>query len=604
MLLEGRFTGASMKSYEEAALIAERSGAVITPVRIAGAERTFFSRLPAERAGRRFFPKTTVTILGPRRLAAPAGLSSRARRQAAGAAVCGIMADLVFLTTDIRRTLCAAFKESAKRRGLSRTAVEDPVSGPLTLRMFRIGAGLLARKIAAISAPGEAIGLMLPNACGAAVAFMALEVAGRVPAMLNFTAGPHNLVAACQAARVGLVLTSRSFVEKAGLASLVEAIDAEARIVWLEDLRESATIFDKLRAALAAGRPLTRRAPDDPAVILFTSGSEGAPKGVALSHANLLANIAQIDAVFDLRLDDVCFNPLPIFHAFGLTAGLLLGLVGSMKVYLYPSPLHYRQIPELIDCVRASFLIGADTFLAGYARGASAGAFQSLRYVVAGAERVKEETRRAYREKFGLPVLEGYGATEASPVLAVNTPMFNKAGTVGKLLPMIEARLADVPGIDAGGRLYVRGPNVMIGYYRADNPGELEPPPSGWHDTGDIVTIDSEGFVSIKGRARRFAKVAGELLSLGTIEDLVAGLWPSDSVAAIAAPDPRKGERVILATTRPGATRAEVQAWLRIKGASEIMFPAAVVVLDAMPLLGSGKTDYPALARALRDRGA
>ena len=210
--------------------------------------------------------------------------------------------------------------------------------------------------------------------------------------------------------------------------------------------------------------------------------------------------------------------------------------------------------------------------------------------------------RAAYR--LTLPILEGYGATEASPVLAVNTPMFNKAGTVGKLLPMIEARLEPVPGMDEGGRLYVRGPNVMIGYYRADNPGELEPSPGGWHDTGDIVAIDPEGFVSIKGRARRFAKVAGELLSLGTIEDLVAELWPGDSVAAIAAPDLRKGERVVLATTRPGATRAEVQAWLKIKGASEIMFPAAVVVLDPMPLLGSGKIDYPALARTLRDRGA
>ena len=331
-------------------------------------------------------------------------------------------------------------------------------------------------------------------------------------------------------------------------------------------MRAGATRADKLRAALSAGRALAERDPDDPAVVLFTSGTEGVPKGVVLSHANLLANVAQIDARFDLRLTDVFFNPLPIFHAFGLSAGMLLGLMTSMKIYLYPTPLHYRQIPELIDKVGATVLIGTDTFLAAYARNAAAYGFRTLRYVIAGAEPLKAETRRVYMEKFGLRLLEGYGVTEASPVLAVNTAAFNKVGTVGKLLPFVEPRLERVPGIDDGGRLVVRGPNVMIGYYRADNPGELEPPPGGWHDTGDIAAIDAEGFVSIKGRAKRFVKIAGELVSLGAIEDHVSGLWPDDLVATVAAPDPKRGERVILATTRRSATKAEVQTWMKIKG--------------------------------------
>ena len=338
--------------------------------------------------------------------------------------------------------------------------------------------------------------------------------------------------------------------------------------------------------------------------MLFTSGSEGAPKGVALSHANLLANIAQIGTRFDLRLTDICFNPLPMFHAFGLTGGLLLGLISSMKVYLYPTPLHYREIPKAIDKAQATFLLGADTFLAHYARNAGEFDFRSLRYIIAGAEAVKAETRRLYMEKFGLAILEGYGVTEASPVIAVNAPAFNKVGTVGRLLPFVEPRLEPVPGIEDGGRLIVRGPNIMLGYYRADNPGEIEPPPGGWHDTGDIVAIDSEGFVAIKGRAKRFAKIAGETVSLASVEDLVADLWPDHVAAAIAAPDPKRGERVILATTKPGATRAEVQAWMKIKGASEIMHPSSIVVLDAIPLLGSGKTNYVALAKALRDSGA
>jgi acyl-[acyl-carrier-protein]-phospholipid O-acyltransferase / long-chain-fatty-acid--[acyl-carrier-protein] ligase len=515
-----------------------------------------------------------------------------------------VMSDLIFVTSNIRRTLHAAFEASSKLRGLSQIAVQDPLSGALTLRMFRIGVGVLARKLALISTPGETVGVMLPNANGAAVTFMALQAAGRVPAMLNFTAGAHNLVAACETAKINTVLTSRAFVDKGNLAPVVEALSAVARIVWLEDVRESATRMDKLRAALTAGRALEQREPDEPAVVLFTSGSEGVPKGVALSHANILANIAQIDARFDMTMTDVVFNPLPIFHAFGLTGGLLLGLIGSMRVFLYPTPLHYRQIPELIYGNNATVLLGADTFLAGYARSANSYDFRSLRYVIAGAEPVKAETRRIYMEKFGLRILEGYGVTEGSPVLAVNTPMFNKIGTVGKLLPFVERRLEHVPGIDEGGRLLVSGPNIMIGYFRADNPGELERPLGGWHDTGDIVAIDAEGFVAIKGRAKRFAKIAGELISLGAVEDLVSGLWPDDVVAVVAAPDPKKGERVILATAKPGATKLEVQTWMKIKGASALMVPDSVVVLEAIPLLGSGKTDYIALAKALRERGA
>ncbi|MBV8105583.1 MAG: acyl-[ACP]--phospholipid O-acyltransferase [Hyphomicrobiales bacterium] len=603
---EGRITvtGALMKIYDGAALIAERSEALVTPVRLIGPERTYFSRLGAAQVGRRLFPKMTATFLPPERLKVPPGLHGRARRHAAGAALYDVMSELIFRTSNIRRTLHAAFEASAKLRGLSQIAVQDPLSGALTLRMFRIGVSVLARKLALISTPGEIVGVMLPNANGAAVTFMALQAAGRVPAMLNFTAGPNNLVAACETAKINTVLTSRAFIDKGNLAPVVEALSAVARIVWLEDVRQSATSMDKLRAALTAGRALEQREPDEPAVVLFTSGSEGVPKGVALSHANILANVAQIDARFDMTMTDVVFNPLPIFHAFGLTGGLLLGLVGSMRVYLYPTPLHYRQIPELIYANNATVLLGTDTFLAGYARSANPYDFRSLRYVIAGAEPVKAETRRIYMDKFGLRILEGYGVTEGSPVLAVNTPMFNKIGTVGKLLPFVEPKLVYVPGIDEGGRLLVSGPNIMIGYYRADNPGELERPLGGWHDTGDIVAIDAEGFVAIKGRAKRFAKIAGELISLGAIEDLVSGLWPDDVVAVIAAPDPKKGERLILATAKAGATKLEVQTWMKIKGASPLMVPDSVVVLDAIPLLGSGKTDYIALAKTLRERGA
>ena len=398
------------------------------------------------------------------------------------------------------------------------------------------------------------------------------------------------------------MLTSRAFIEKADLGAVVAELAKQTTIHYLEDVRKTVTKADKLRGVLERGRPLVQRNPDDAAVVLFTSGSEGAPKGVVLSHRNLLTNLAQVTARIDITPNDIVFNVLPIFHSFGLTGGLLAGMLTGMKVYLYPSPLHYRQIPELLYATNATILFGTDTFLTGYAKMANPYDFRSLRYIVAGAERVKEETRRLYMEKFGHRILEGYGVTETSPVLSVNTPMFNKAGTVGRIMPGMEYRLDPVPGISEGGRLFVRGPNVMLGYYRADNPGELEQPPGGWHDTGDIVAMDEDQFVIIRGRAKRFAKIAGEMVSLTAVEQICGDLWPEDPPSVVAVPDARKGERLIMVTTRAGATRAQVQAWMKERGAIELMYPSEILTIEALPLLGSGKTDYVELDRLVRNK--
>ena len=301
---------------------------------------------------------------------------------------------------------------------------------------------------------------------------------------------------------------------------------------------------------------------------------------------------------------DKVFNVLPVFHSFGLTVGLVLPLVSGVRIYLYPSPLHYRIVPELVYGVNATILFGTDTFLAGYARAAHPYDFRSLRYILAGAEPVKETTRRIYLEKFGLRILEGYGVTETAPALALNTPMFNRFGTVGRLLPGMEARLEPVEGVDEGGRLFVRGPNVMLGYLRAENPGVLEPPPDGWHDTGDIVTIDAQGFITIKGRAKRFAKIGGEMISLAAVEALAAELWPDALSAVAAVPDARKGERLVLVTQKKDATRGEFQAFARSRGASELMMPAEIVFVDKLPLLGSGKVDNMAVTKLVKERFA
>ncbi|HTO80181.1 MAG TPA: AMP-binding protein, partial [Methylocystis sp.] len=602
---EGRLTvtGSLMKVYDGAGLIADKSGAEIVPVRIEGPETTIFSRVTKSKAPRRFFPRFRLTVLEPTRLSVDEELKGRKRRMAAGLALYHVMSDLIFVTTDANRTIFQATVDASRRFRPSSLALQDP-EGKLSYRRLLTGARALGEKLAALSEPGEAVGLMMPNVNGGGVALLALFSAGRVPAMVNFTAGPANILAGLKGAGAKRVVTSRAFVEKARLETLVAALGEEVAITYLEDLRDRVTTFDKWRALLSHRRALAPQNPDDMAAVLFTSGSEGAPKGVALSHRNLLTNVAQASARIDFSHEDKVFNVLPIFHCFGLNAGFVLPLVSGVPIYLYPSPLHYRIVPELVYESNATVLFGTDTFLSGYARTANSYDFRSIRYVVAGAEPVKESTRAVWSEKFGVRILEGYGVTETAPVLALNTPMHNKFGTVGRLLPGIEARLEPVDGVEGAGRLFVRGPNVMMGYLRAENPGVLEPPEDGWHDTGDIVAIDAEGFVTIKGRAKRFAKIGGEMVSLARIEALAAELWPEALSAAASESDSRKGERIVLATQHRDATRAAFQAFAKSQGASELMIPAEVVIVEALPLLGSGKLDFAAVTRMIRERAA
>jgi acyl-[acyl-carrier-protein]-phospholipid O-acyltransferase/long-chain-fatty-acid--[acyl-carrier-protein] ligase len=514
------------------------------------------------------------------------------------------MSDLVFRTTSTDRTVIEAIIAAAHLHGPNRVAVEDPLTGAMTYKRLLIAASVLGGKLMPLAPEGRPVGVMLPNANGAVATILALLTAGRVPAMINFTAGASNILAACKAAEIQYIVTSRSFVEKGRLDNLIAALAGKVSIVYLEDIRKTVTTGDKIRGLFNWGKPLVKRKADDWAAILFTSGSEGVPKGVVLSHRNILANAAQAAARIDFGRQDKLFNVLPVFHSFGLTVGVMLPLVSGVPIYLYPSPLHYRTVAELIYGVNATIMLGTDTFLSGYARVAHAYDFRSLRYIMAGAEPVKESTRKAYLEKFGLRILEGYGVTETSPVLALNTPMFNKFGSVGRILPGMEARLDKVEGVEEGGRLFVRGPNVMLGYLKVENPGVLEPPVDGWHDTGDIVAIDAQGFVTIKGRAKRFAKVGGEMISLAAVEMIAADLWPNALSAVVAVPDPRKGERLILVTQQKDATRSQFIAFARERGASELMIPAEIMVLDKMPILGTGKVDQVSVVKLVQEHVA
>jgi acyl-[acyl-carrier-protein]-phospholipid O-acyltransferase/long-chain-fatty-acid--[acyl-carrier-protein] ligase len=601
---EGRLTvtGALMKVYDGAGLIADKTGVEVIPVRIEGLEHSMFTRLSREQVRRRLWPKVIVTVLEPVKLAIPPELTGRDRRQAAGTALYQIMSDLIFRTTPTDRTIVEAVIEAAQKHGPRRIAIEDPSWTKLSYRKLLAGVAVIGSKLMPLAPEGASVGVLLPNANAAVITVLGLMSAGRVPAMINFSAGLANVLSACTTAEVKVLMTSRTFIERGRLQKLIDGLAGKLPIVYLEDVQQSVTRMDKLRGLWRRERPLISRSPDDPAVILFTSGSEGAPKGVVLSHRNILTNAAQGAARIDFGQTDKLFDVLPLFHSFGLTVGLVLPLVFGVRVFLYPSPLHYRLVPEVIYGCNATILLGTDTFLAGYARKAHPYDLRSLRYILAGAEPVKETTRRVYAEKFGLRILEGYGTTEAAPALALNTPMYNRFGTVGRFLPGIEIRLDHVADLDNGGRLYVRGTNIMLGYLRADRPGVLEPPPDGWYDTGDIVDIDRDGFVTIRGRAKRFAKVGGEMISLAAVEALASDLWPTSTSAVTAISDPRKGQRLVLVTDKREANRGEFVERAHQRTVAELMIPSEIIHVDKLPLLGSGKPDNIAIAKLVVER--
>jgi acyl-[acyl-carrier-protein]-phospholipid O-acyltransferase/long-chain-fatty-acid--[acyl-carrier-protein] ligase len=500
-----------------------------------------------------------------------------------------------------RRSLFTALCDARQQFGGKTVIINDFVKTELSYDRLALGSMLLGEKLRDLGDGKAPLGILLPNASGVAAVFFACQAYGRVPAMLNFSSGLRSLNAACDAAEITVIVSSRAFIEKAGLEDLVEGLSKRCEFVWTEDLRASIGTFDKVRgiAKLKFGGinalPGHKISPDDVAVMLFTSGTEGLPKGVALTHANMLANVWQIDQVIDLRPGDVFFTALPVFHSFGLTASLLAGIVLGVGAYFYPSPLHYKEIPGFIKKSGAKIVVSTDTFVNGWIKAADKDDFANVRLMVLGAERVREQTRQMFRERFDIDLLEGYGATECAPVLAANHVDDNVDGTVGYMMPCIEHKLEPVPGLAGGGRLLVRGPNMMAGYVKADRPGVLQPLPNGWHDTGDIVDHDENGRIRIKGRAKRFAKLGGEMVSLSAVEAFVSSVWPDSNHAVVAVPDARKGEALVLVTELEDADLKEVRAWAKENGVSELMLPKKVISVEELPVLGTGKLNYGAL---------
>ena len=488
---------------------------------------------------------------------------------------------------------------SKARQRPCKVVLEDVTGQLLKHRTVMVGAEVLGEAFRRqLDGKQMRVGVLLPNVNGTAISLLALWRIGKIPAVLNYSTGVPIMQTCAELAGLKQVITSRLFLAKAKLdVASMEAAGIE--FIYLEDIRKNISGLAKLgvflKHRLALGRARFNIPTEQTAVILFTSGSEGVPKGVELTHRNILANLRQLYAIVDLVDDDSMFNCLPMFHSFGLIVGTLLPLCRGIRSYLFPSPLQFRQIPTAVYNSNATLFLSTNTFLNGYARKAHPYDFRNVRYLLAGAEKVQQATSDTWARKFGIRINEAYGVTECAPAICANTKADNRFGSVGRLLPGIEWKLEPVDGVTEGGRLFVRGPNIMKGYLNADA-NEAFQALGGWYDTGDIIHVDSDGYFWVKGRAKRFAKISGEMVSLTAVEDALAGAFPQHGeeceVAVVAVPDTEKGEKLVAVTNKSELSLAEVRVAIAAAGMTNLCAPRDLRVMDELPKLGTGKLNH------------
>ncbi len=606
LFAEGRLsrTGTLMKLFDGTGFLLHKTHAKVITCYLRGAQRLPLSPNPSLH---QWFPTVTAhfsEVLSPPKLE---NLSTAQARTQMTAWLRDKMVnqqfnvEMEFGPRDVLGAIVATARERPRR-----VILEDASRQPLTYRRLLTAADALSRPIQSALSPGDArVGVLLPNVNALPVTLIGLWHIGKVPAVLNYTTGAATMLACCQLAGLKQIITSRAFLERAKL-KLEPLTEAGIQLVYLEDLRAQISGINKLLSLLRmtfSPKSLDCKPVDGgTAVVLFTSGSEGVPKGVALSHTNLLANMRQMLAVSDIMDTDRMFNCLPLFHSFGLTVGTLFPLVRGAYVFIYPSPLHYRMIPAIFYDRDCTLFLSTNTFLNGYARKGNPYDFRTLRYLFCAAEKLQESTATTWAQKFGVRLLEGYGATECAPCISVNTPLIPKYGSVGRLLPGIEYKLEPVEGVEDGGRLFVRGPNVMTGYLNADANAKFQAL-GGWYDTGDIVSVDPEGYLFIRGRLKRFAKVSGEMVSLTAVEDALAGAFPQYGmrcqVAIVTRPDEGKGEVLIAVTNEPKLQLDEIRNAIKAKGLSNLNVPREIKVVREIPKLGTGKVNHRELEKAL-----
>ncbi|MBR89741.1 MAG: AMP-dependent synthetase [Verrucomicrobiales bacterium] len=605
LFAEGRMsrTGTLQRLFGGTGFLLQKTGAKVITCRLHGAQRVLSS---PHQGWTKWFPRISAHFSDPMEPPKFEGMKPNEERAALTQWLRDKMVrqqfevDMAFGEKTVLTAVAAVARQIPNH-----TVLEDTTHQALTYRKLLVGTDLLAAQWREqLDRDTRHIGVLLPNVNGKVVTLLSLWAAGKVPAVLNYTAGAAAMLACAELADLRQIITSRQFIEKASLD--VEALeDAGIELIFLEDIRENISGLSKLATLLYhkfvpwAGQysPF-----NDTAVVLFTSGSEGVPKGVELTHENLLANVRQCAAVIDLTDNDRVFNCLPLFHSFGLTVGLLLPLVRGMFCYLFPNPLQYRVIPAVFYDRDCTVMLSTNTFLNGYARAAQPADFAQMRYLICGAEKIQKATREHWAREYGVRLYEGYGATETSPVLCTSTVFESREGSVGRLFPGVDYKLETVEGVDEGGRLFVKGPNIMKGYLNKE-PNQIFKNLGGWYDTGDIVTVDADRYVTIKGRAKRFAKISGEMVSLTAVEDALAGAFPhlgdDCQVAVIARPDADKGEMLIAATNKQELGMDEVRKAIQAKGLPNLAVPRELRVMEEIPVLGTGKINHRELETQL-----
>lgn len=606
---EGRMTtsGNIMKIYESAGLLADKADAPVIPVWINGLQYSYFSNTQGK-LPHRLMPKTSVIVDAPRPLKLKDEL--RHQRNHISNEIYMIMREMAFESmyhpemTVFTQLIRAAKINSKCRMGFGRPEVlEDITRKPNTFKDILVKSYVLGHYFSRISEHQEPVGIMLPNSVAAVCTFFGLNAYGQVPVMINFSAGVQNIISSVKTVPVKKIITSKLFVRKAALEPIVEAVkEAGCEVIYLEEAARKIPLKDKLHALWQYKiKDVPYRAkPSDYAAILFTSGSEGAPKAVVLSNRNIISNVWQIATFETLNISDTVLNSMPIFHSFGLVLGTLYALYQGAKVFLYPSPLHFRVISDLLYEIEATVMIGTDTFFRSYAKVAHPLDFNTLRLVYAGAEGVKLDTRTILNERLGTRLMEAYGTTECSPAVAGNNVVFNKFGTIGKLCPGMQYRLEKIDGIEKGGELVVKGPNVMEGYILPDHPGVLVPPQDGWYHTGDVVEVDEIGFMTIKDRIKRFAKIGGEMVSLRAIENMLCKMFEGQDefcYGVVAVPHENKGEQIIVATNNKDLTIDRLREFIKTNGYPELYLPRVILYRESIPTSATGKVDNVTLKK-------
>ncbi len=611
---EGRITedGGLMKIYEAPGLVADKSKAPLIPVWIDGPQYGYFSKTKGH-LPHRPLPKMRIYVGKPRSFKLKDEL--RRQRDHISNEVYMILREMCFeinYNKDI--SLFAQLMKTAKV--YSKTGwfskrpriIEDINRKQKSFKDIIVASFALGRTFRKFTGHDENVGVLLPNAIATVCTFFGLSAFERTPVMINFSVGAKNMVSMCKTALVKSVITSKTFIIKGKLEPAIEELEkAGVKIVYLEDLAKKMSLLTKISAFLSykIKRVPHKKGGNKKAVIVFTSGSEGAPKAVILSHANLIANVNQLAAIQTVTYKDLLFNALPMFHSFGLMVGMLFPLFNGAKLFLYPSPLHYRVVAELVYELGATLMIGTDTFLRGYAKIAHPYDFHTVRLMYSGGEAAKPDTRSMWMEHSGIRMMEAYGSTECSPVMTANNGIFNKFGSIGKLLPGMQYKIEPVDGIATGGELCVKGPNVMLGYYMPSEPGVLVPPQNGWYHTGDVVDIDEIGFFTIKDRIKRFAKIGGEMVSLNAVQDMVIDatkeMLGEYNYGVVAIPHESKGEQIVLVTNNKSVTSAMLHEYVKANGMSELYLPRVILYHEKLPVFATGKSDNVTLKKEVME---